>query len=235
MLGALSVPSVYFSPLLSQTFSRIAVSPSPAAPLCWAFCSPPREQVGPTGFCAQGLGGRCSVPGASGMVASGQPCCWSGCTDSGLWACVPGQLGLLIRVGTHLGFRCGRPGHWSGYHTLWGFQPVSLGSRAADRGVHQPGFRCVLGLLIWCSQSRGWGGGGARGQGCWGEFSKQPLSASIFSFTFWEIPPIQAPWSIQAPGLSHSPAWFSPKNLAAVPAAPAGGFSHPGPRDLIDL
>ena len=28
-----------------------------------------------------------------------------------------------------------------------GFGPLRLGSRAADQGVHQPGFRCVLGLL----------------------------------------------------------------------------------------
>ena len=52
-------------------------------------------------------------------------------------------------------------------------------------------------------------------------------------------PPNTHPWSKQAPGFSHSPAWLSPKNLAADPAAPAGDFSCPGPsigpRDLIVL
>ena len=106
--------------------------------------------------------------------------------------------------------------------------------------VHtDPGFKCVLGLLIRCSQSRGCGSGGTRGHGCCREFSKQLPSASIFSFSFREIPPIQAPWPKQAHGLSHSPAWFSPKNLAADPAVLARGFSRPGPhagpRDLIVL
>ena len=101
--------------------------------------------------------------------------------------------------------------------------------QAADLGACQPGFMCVLGLLILRSHSRGSEGRGARGQGCCREFSKQLLSASIFSFSFQEIPPIQARRSKQAPGLSHSPAWFSLKNLAADPASPAGGFSCPGP------
>ena len=66
--------------------------------------------------------------------------------------------------------------------------------------------------------------GGARGHGCCGEFSKQPLSASIFSFCFQEIPPIQAPTppTKKAPVLSHSPAWFSPKNPAADPVPQLG-------------
>ena len=36
-----------------------AVSPSPAAPLCWVFCLCPRELVGPAGLCAKELGRRC--------------------------------------------------------------------------------------------------------------------------------------------------------------------------------
>ena len=36
-----------------------AVSPSPAAPLCWVFCLCPKELVGPAGLCAQVLGRRC--------------------------------------------------------------------------------------------------------------------------------------------------------------------------------
>ena len=75
--------------------------------------------------------------------------------------------------------------------------------------------------------------------GCCGEFSKQLLSGSIFSFSFPEISPIQAPGSKQAPGFSHSPAWLSPKTLAADPVAWPGDFSRPvphaGPKDLIVL
>ena len=36
-----------------------AVSPNPAAPLCWVFCLCPRELVGPAGLCAQVLGRCC--------------------------------------------------------------------------------------------------------------------------------------------------------------------------------
>ena len=36
-----------------------AVSPSPAAPLCWVFCLCPRELVGPAGLYVQVLGRRC--------------------------------------------------------------------------------------------------------------------------------------------------------------------------------
>ena len=80
-----------------------------------------------------------------------------------------------------------------GGHPPEGFGPVCPGSWATDLGAHQLGFSCVLGLLIQCSQSRGWWGEGARGLGFCGEFSKQVVSASIFSFSFWEIPPIQVP------------------------------------------
>ena len=102
-------------------------------------------------------------------------------------------------------------------HPSCGFGPVYPSSWAANLGVHQLGFRCVLGLLIQCSHSRGCGG-----HSCCGEFSKQLMSASIFSFSFREIPPNKPPWSKQAPGLSHSPACLSPKNLAADPAARPG-------------
>ena len=36
-----------------------AVSPSPAAPLCWVFCLCPRQLVGPAGLCVQVLVRRC--------------------------------------------------------------------------------------------------------------------------------------------------------------------------------
>ena len=113
-----------------------------------------------------------------------------------------------------------QPGRWCGCALTWA------------SGVY---WDCLSGV-----HSLGAEGVGAQeAMGCCWDFSKQLLSACIFSFSFWEIPPIQAPWSKQVPGLSHSPAWLSPKNLAADPAALAGGFSHPvplaGPRDVIVL
>ena len=60
-------------PPTAGSLSRDWVSPCPVAPLCWAFCLPPREWLGPAGFCAQGLGGSCSVPGGSGVVTCRQP------------------------------------------------------------------------------------------------------------------------------------------------------------------
>ena len=58
---------------LGQVFPDDAVSPSPAAPLCWAFCLPPREPVGPVGLCVQGLGRSCSELVLLGVVARRQP------------------------------------------------------------------------------------------------------------------------------------------------------------------
>ena len=78
MLGALSAPLGKFSPLLGQVFPGTAVSPIPTAPLCWAFCLPPGERVGPAGFCAQGLGVSWSEPVLQLWSPSGQPGCSSG-------------------------------------------------------------------------------------------------------------------------------------------------------------
>ena len=70
MLGALGAA---FSPLLGRVFPGNAVSPSPASALCWGFCLPPRETVGPAGFCAHGLGRSFSELVLLGVVASRQP------------------------------------------------------------------------------------------------------------------------------------------------------------------
>ena len=50
-----------FLPSLATLFAVVlpAVSPNPAAPLCWVFCLCLRELVGPVGLCAQVLGRRC--------------------------------------------------------------------------------------------------------------------------------------------------------------------------------
>ena len=60
MLGALGAAMGWFSPLLGRVFPGNAVSPNPAAPLCWVFCLCPREPVGPAGLYAQGLGRSCT-------------------------------------------------------------------------------------------------------------------------------------------------------------------------------
>ena len=54
----------------------------------------------------------------------------------------PGALGLCIRIGAT--DQRAHPSRDSG-----------VGARTADLGVQQLGCRCVLGLLIQCSQSRG--------------------------------------------------------------------------------
>ena len=81
-------------------------------------------------------------------------------------------------------------------------------------------------------------GRGARGHGCCGEFSNSPPSNSIFFFFLRNSSYSSPPWSKQAPGCSHSPAWLSPKNPAADPA-PRPGLQSPlsphGSRDLIVL
>ena len=43
-----------FLPSWATLFAVVqpAVSPSPAAPLCWVFCLCPRELVGPAGLCS---------------------------------------------------------------------------------------------------------------------------------------------------------------------------------------
>ena len=53
-----------FLPSWATLFAVVqpAVSPNPAAPLCWVFCLCPREPVGPAGLCVQGLGGSCLKP-----------------------------------------------------------------------------------------------------------------------------------------------------------------------------
>ena len=50
-----------FLPSWATLFAVVqpAVSPNPAAPLCWVFCLCPRELVGAAGLCAQVLGRRC--------------------------------------------------------------------------------------------------------------------------------------------------------------------------------
>ena len=135
----------WFSPLLGRVFPGNAVCPSPAAPLCWVFCLPPREPVGPAEFCAQGLCRGFSEPVLLCVVACWQPGCWSGCvadlrlglglavnpsfgsvrggsqplirlcTHPGAFCLCTQAVGLLIRSRAHPGFQVWAPGHWLGY------------------------------------------------------------------------------------------------------------------------
>ena len=52
------------------------------------------------------------------------------------------------------------------------------------------------------------------------------LSFFLFFFFFEKFLLFKPPWSKQTPGLSHSPAWLSPKNPAADPC-PGGGLQPP--------
>ena len=58
-----------FLPSWATLFAVVlpAVSPNPAAPLCWVFCLCPRELVGPAGLCAQVLVRRCRCGRQSGL------------------------------------------------------------------------------------------------------------------------------------------------------------------------
>ena len=111
-------------------------------------------------------------------------------------------------------------------------------TQVADLGAGQRGFRCVLGLLIRHSQSRGWAGRGARGHGCCGEFSNYLLSASIFFFflrnSSYSSPP--GPNKHQA---AHTALPGSLPRILQQTVRLSWGFSRPGPHagpgDLIVL
>ena len=131
-------------------------------------------------------------------------------------------------VGALPGSQVGRPAGVSAV----GPQSANLGACNRDSGerwgclscVHSPGAE---------------GGRGARGLRCCEEFSKQLLSASIFSFSFREIPPIQAPLVQTSTWLLTQPSLALSQESCSRPCTPAVGFSCPGPRtgprDLIVL
>ena len=113
------------APYWVKSFWGLPSPGSPTAPFCWVFCLPPRERVGPAGLCAQRLGGKCSVPGASG-------------------------------VGPQAADRGAHPLRTSGMHSPGA---VGVGAQEAEAAVKSL-------------------------NSCW---------VPLFSFSFWEIPPIQAP------------------------------------------
>ena len=82
-----------FLPSWATLFAVVqpAVSPRPAAPLCWVFCLCPRELVGPAGLCAQVLGRHCRCgPWQAARPLISQSSCFVLGTGSrliqGLWA-----------------------------------------------------------------------------------------------------------------------------------------------------
>ena len=97
-----------------------------------------------------------------------------------------------------------QPGHWSLFrvHVDGGFGCAHLPQLAAD--------------LV--PPSRGCRGGGARGQWLLQRILQTATQCLFFLFFFSRNSSYSSPWSKQAPGLSHSPAWLSPKNLAVDPA-----------------
>ena len=171
------------------------------------------------------------------------------CGRSGhLWRCAPTQAlcvcaprlpGPLSGRAPTRGFRCGPKA------TDWGTHPLGhFGNGAQAAGplmrvrAHQ-GFQLwAPSLLIWVCASgashESWGclsrvhSPGAEGVGVQeataaAESSLNSLCMPLFSlFLFEKFLLFKPPCSKQAPGLSHSPAWLSPKNPAAVPVPQPG-------------
>ena len=89
--------------------------------------------------------------------------------------------------------------------------------------VHANRFSGVCWGCLSCIHSPGAEGGGAQEAAAAVEGSLTSLRVPLFSlFLFEKFFLFKPPWSKQAPGLSHSPAWLSPKNPAADPAPGPG-------------
>ena len=104
--------------------------------------------------------------------------------------------GPLIRVRTHFRFEV-----WAPSLLIWVLTNQASG-------------------VCWCCLSRvhspGAEGGGAKEATAAAESSLNSCCMPLFSlFLFGKFLLFKPPWSKQAPGLSYSPAWLSPKNPAA--------------------
>ena len=109
----------------------------------------------------------------------------------------------LIWVQPTRGFSCEHPGGWSGCTLSWA-SGVSWGCLSS---VHSPGTEGV----------------GVQEATAAGENSLNSHCVPLFSlFLFEKFFLFKLPWSKPAPGLSHSPAWLSPKYPAADPAPRLG-------------
>ena len=152
---------------MGRVFLGHAVSPSPAAPLCWAFCLPPREPVGPSELCAQELSrsfqnqcffclwspaGSQAVDGVVfGLQLVADPLLWVHawgqpatdpveCSPRSFLSVLPGGW-ALIRAPTHRGFRCG-PQAAVGYAPTGALWDWCSGSRHLSGCLPTRCFRC---------------------------------------------------------------------------------------------
>ena len=219
MLRALSAAMGWFSLLLGLIFPGNAVSPSPAAPLCWVFCLPPREPVGSAGLCAQGLGRSCrccvgpKLRGAGGAALG----------LSGAQPTFPAALGLSrVAVGSAaLGLLVGQLASAPGAHPP---EVSGVGAQSAN-----------LGACNWAS-GESWGclsrvhrpgaeGGGAPEAAAAAESSLISRWVPLFSFSFWEIVPIQAPLIQTSTWLLTQPSLALSQESCSRPCAQAGALA----------
>ena len=104
--------------------------------------------------------------------------------------------------------------------------------------VHATGLQVSAGAAYPALAVQGLRGEGRQRPGLLGRVLQLAPDCLYFLFLFEEFFLFKPPWSKQAPGCSHSPAWLSPKNPPADPAF-GRGFNHPdpcaGPKDLIVL
>ena len=123
----------------------------------------------------------------------------------------------------HGGFRCGRPTGFSG-----------VGPQSANLGALNPASGERLGCFS-RFHSPGAEGGGVPVVVAAVESSRPRLWVPLFSFSFWEILPFQAPLVQTSTWLLTQLSLALSQESCSRPCAWAGGFSRAGPRDLIVL
>ena len=208
------------------------------------FCLCPREPVGPAGLCVQVLGRRCRCgPWQAARPLTGQSSRF-GLESLGragpLWdwvmrhsvRCfgpVGGAASLCSRCSPTWGFRCGRPSGVS-----------CVGPQFANLRA-QPGLTWALGCLSRAG-TPGVERGGAPGAVAAAQSSPTSPWVPLFSFSSWEILPIQAPlvqtstWLLTAQPGPLPRLLQQPLRLGWRFCRPSTAWSRvPGPGDLIVL
>ena len=128
------------------------------------------------------------------------------CAHPGTFCLCTQAAGSLIRARAHLEFQL-----WAPSPLIWVCARWASGER----------WGCFSAFTVQ----------GLRGEGCqslqllW-RVLQLAAECLCFLFLFEKFFLFKAPWSKQAPGCSHSPAWLSPKNPAADPA-PQPGLQPP--------
>ena len=169
---------------------------------------------------------------------------WLRCTPTqALWACAPQQPGTnlgvhrypgfglctwaakpVISVCAHPGFQFWLPRPLTEVHAHLGFQVWVRSPLIWVRANRASAVCCGCLSRVY---SPGAEGGGAPEARAAAESSLTSPWVPLFSlFLFKKFLLFKPSWSKQAPGLSHSPAWLSPKNPAADPA-PGPGLQQP--------